>query len=97
MAVSQGSPTAQVATTPPPPLPNDPKMSNALSNYLMQFSLWCRKNFSNQIRNNVAIPGILLQSTNAPSGVTPNVYMLQVDQDGNITAVQVPLGNPNSP
>ena len=34
---------------PPPELPNDPKMSDTLAQYLRTFSLWCRHGFADKI------------------------------------------------
>lgn len=91
MVTSPGSPTPQSVGS-PPPLPSDPTFSNSLSNYLMQFSLWCRKSFATKMNNNVALTGIMLQATDAPAGTAPNVWLLTVTQTGNFTAVRVPLG-----
>lgn len=78
---------------PPPPLPNDPSITSVLSNYLSQFSLWCRQGFAAKLNANVALNGILLQAYNAPPGVAPNVYLLQVNQQGNFVGTQVSLGS----
>jgi hypothetical protein len=94
MATTPSSPTPQNIPA-PPPIPNDPKISNALTNYLTQFSLWCRKNFNNQVKTNVAVPGILMYAANPPAGVNPNVYMIQVSQAGVIAATPVPVGGAN--
>ena len=91
MVTSPGAPSPSQAH-PPPPLPHDPTIGSVLSNYLTQFSLWCRQGFAAQMKNNVALPGIMLQANDAPAGVAPNVWMLTVTQNGNFTAVQVPLG-----
>ena len=91
MVTSPGAPSPSQAH-PPPPLPHDPTIGSVLSNYLTQFSLWCRQGFAAQMKNNVALPGIMLQANDAPAGVAPNVWMLTVTQSGNFTAVQVPLG-----
>jgi hypothetical protein len=80
---------------PPPPLPSDPAISNTLSNYLQQFSLWCRQGFAAKINNNTALTGILLQAANAPAGVVPNVYLLQVGQNGTLAVTQVTVGGPS--
>jgi hypothetical protein len=84
---------------PPPPLPNDPSISNTLSNYLSQFSVWCRAGFADKIKSNVAQPGLLLQANDAPSGTIPAVFMLQVQTDGTLVAVPQALGgaNPSAP
>jgi hypothetical protein len=81
---------------PPPPLPGDPGISNALSNYLSQFSLWCRQGFAVKMNSNVALNGILLQANDAPPGQAPAVWLLQVQTNGSFVATPVPLagGNP---
>ena len=84
-------PTAQ----PPPTLPNMPDVSNTLSQYLRTFSLWCRNGFADKLSASSAVPGILLQAWDAPAGTAPNVYLLQVDSTGVITATQVALGGGN--
>jgi hypothetical protein len=78
---------------PPPPLPNDPSISNTLSNYLTQFSTWCRNGFADKVKSNVANPGILLQANDAPAGTTPKVFMIQVTTAGAIVATPMPLGS----
>lgn len=80
---------------PPPPLPNDPAISNTLSNYLSQFSLWCRKGFAAKLNANQPLHGIMLQAINAPTGVVPNVFLLQIRQDSTFVTTPVPLGGPN--
>lgn len=77
---------------PPPPIPQDPHISMTLTNYLQQFSLWCRKGFAAKLNANVALPGIMLQANNAPPGVAPNVFILQIQQNGTFVTVPVPLG-----
>jgi hypothetical protein len=88
------APSAQ-PSRPPPPLPNDPSISNSLSNYLNQFSIWCRQGFADKIKANVAQPGLLLQANDAPAGTIPAVFMLQVKTDGTLVAVPHALGGPN--
>jgi hypothetical protein len=91
------APTPPLAQ-PPPPIPSDPTISNALSNYLTQFSLWCRRGFAAQLKNNVGLPGILLQANDAPSGTIPVVYQLGVDTAGELTLAPVPFsGTPGTP
>jgi hypothetical protein len=96
MVTAPGSPTPPTAH-PPPPLPNDPSVSSVMSNYLQQFSRWCRQGFAAKLNANVALPGIMLQANNAPSGVVPNVWLLQVNQNGTFVATPVPLGGANPP
>lgn len=82
---------------PPPPIPADPSISNTLTNYLTQFSTWCRNGFADKLKSNVALPGLLLQAYDAPAGTVPNVYLLQVRQTGTgapaIVLTQQPLGS----
>jgi hypothetical protein len=77
---------------PPPPIPGDPTISNTLTNYLQQFSLWCRHGFADKISGSTAQPGLLLQANDAPSGTIPAVFLLQVQTDGTIVATPQPLG-----
>ena len=88
---STTGPTAR----PPPPLPSDPAISNTLSNYLQQFSLWCRQGFAAKLNANTALTGILMQAANAPAGTVPNVYLLQVSQAGVLAVTLVAPGGPN--
>jgi hypothetical protein len=91
MVTSPGSPTPQ-PSHPPPPLPNDPTISSVLSNYLQQFSLWCRNGFADKMKTNVAHSGIMLQAIDAPPGTAPAVWLLQVQTNGTFVATPVPLG-----
>ena len=81
-----------ITPQPPPELPNMPDVGTALTNYLRNFSLWCRKGFAAQMKTGTALPGVLLQANDAPKGTTPAVFMLQVQTDGTIVAVPVALG-----
>lgn len=91
MVTSPGSPSPPQAN-PPPPLPQMEDVSSTLSNYLNQFSAWCRRGFSAKLDANTALTGIMLQATDAPAGVTPNVYILTVSQNGSFVGTRVPLG-----
>ena len=73
---------------PPPELPNDPKTSDVLSQYLRRFALWCRHGFADKLSQTTAAPGLLLQATDDPT----KIFMLQVNAAGALTAVAVPLG-----
>ena len=73
---------------PPPELPNDPKTSDTLSQYLRTFSLWCRHGFADKLSATTAAPGLMLQATDDPT----KIFMLQVNAAGAITAVAIPLG-----
>lgn len=91
MVTTPGSGTPPLAQ-PPPPLPQDPSISSTLSNYLNQFSLWCRRGFSAKLNANVALTGVMLQAYDAPAGVAPNVWLLQINQTGVFRTTQIPLG-----
>ena len=39
-----------ITPQPPPELPNMPDVGTALTNYLRNFSLWCRKGFAAQMK-----------------------------------------------
>jgi hypothetical protein len=60
-------PTFQSARI-PPDVPPDPKISDSLAQYLRTFANWCRIGFSEQLRNDTALPGILIQATDAATG-----------------------------
>ncbi len=71
-------PTAQAAQ-PPPDLPYDPKLSDAVSQYLRNFALWCRNGFADRLPARQALPGIMIQAVDATTGQPLNVtYMLTV-------------------
>jgi hypothetical protein len=80
---------------PPPPLPNDPTITNLLSNYLNQFSLWCRQGFAAKLNANTALSGIMLQASDAPAGEIPAVFLLQVQSDGTVVTTLVTTGGAN--
>jgi hypothetical protein len=90
MAASVPSPPA---AQPPPNLPNMPDVSTTLSNYLRNFSLWCRHGFAAKVDAGVALSGVMFQSYNPPPGVQPTVWLLQVNQAGNAVITQVALGS----
>ena len=73
---------------PPPELPNDPKTSDVLSQWLRTFSLWCRHGFADKLSISTAAPGIMLQTTGDP----PEVYMLTVVVGGTIKLTRIGLG-----
>ncbi len=73
---------------PPPELPNDPKTSDILSQYLRTFSLWARHGFADKLSQTTAAPGLLLQATDDPT----KIFMIQVNAAGEITATVIPLG-----
>ena len=77
---------------PPPDLPSMPDVSDTLTGYLRNFSLWCRHGFADKISGSTAQPGLLLQANDAPAGTTPKVFLLQVNSAGAISATPMPLG-----
>jgi Chaperone of endosialidase len=82
---------------PPPPLPNDPAISTVLSNYLNQFSLWCRQGFAAKLNAKTALNNVMFQGYDAPTGANPapNVYALEVSNDGTAAIAQVSLASGN--
>ena len=78
---------------PPPDLPSMPDVSDTLSTYLRNFSLWCRHGFADKISASTAQPGVLLQAVDAPAGTTPSVWKLEVLSNGSFRVTQVPLGS----
>ena len=90
MAANQPPPPS---AQPPPDVPASPWTPDVLTNYLRQFSLWCRRGFQNKVDTGVASPQLLLME----DGVTgvPRVYSLTVVVTGGVPAVvltQVGLG-----
>ena len=77
---------------PPPDLPNMPDVSTQLSNYLRNFSLWCRHGFADKPSINQPLHGLMFQAIDAPAGTTPEIWMLQVRTGGAFVLTQVPLG-----
>ena len=77
---------------PPPDLPNMPDASNMLTGYLKNFSLWCRHGFADKLSGSTALPGVMLQAYDAPTGTTPKVFMLQVSTAGAVVVTAIPLG-----
>jgi hypothetical protein len=79
----------------PPDVPADPKISDALSLYLRNFALWCRNGFAEQMRNNEAVPGLLVRANDTAPGANPKVFIIQVNSAGVISATPVGLGGKN--
>jgi hypothetical protein len=79
----------------PPDVPSDPKISDALSQYLRNFALWCRNGFAEQMRNNEAVPGLLLRASDTAPGANPKIFRIEVDSTGALSTVQVGLGGRN--
>ena len=73
---------------PPPELPSDPKTSDVLSQYLRNFSLWCRHGFADKLSISTAAPGLMLQATDDPT----KIFVIQVNAAGAITATSIALG-----
>ena len=73
---------------PPPELPSMPDVSNTLTSYLRNFSLWTRHGFADKLSQTTAAPGLLLQATDDPT----KIFMIQVNAAGEITATVIPLG-----
>ena len=80
---------------PPPELPNDPKTSDVLSQYLRTFSLWCRHGFADKLSATTAAPGIMIQAKDVHTGdaaTTPHrVYLLEVTNASGTPAVTLTL------
>lgn len=87
MAIPSTPQTAQ----PPPDLPNMPDVSTTLTNYLRNFALWCRNGFADSLRSKSALPGIMIQATDAATGKpTTFTYVVGVK-------VTVTSGVPSAP
>lgn len=80
---------------PPPELPNDPKTSDVLSQYLRTFSLWCRHGFADKLSATTAAPGIMIQAKDVHTGdaaTAPHrVYLLEVTNASGTPAVTLTL------
>ena len=79
----------------PPDVPSDPAISNALSNYLRSFALWCRNGFAEQMRNNEAVPGLMVRAYDTAAGTNPKIFIIEVNSAGVIRARQIGLGGGN--
>ena len=77
---------------PPPDLPSMPDVSDTLTGYLRNFSLWCRHGFADKLSGSTALPGVMLQANDAAAGTTPKVFLIQVNTAGAISATPVALG-----
>ena len=89
MAIRQRSPPSAVQ---PPDVPSDPGISGALGIYLRSFALWCREGFNAQMRNDDALPGVLLRGYDTLAGENPNVWMLEASGSGTLALAPVALG-----
>jgi hypothetical protein len=90
MAYTQPTPRT---IQPPPDLPSMPDVSDTLTGYLRNFSLWCRHGFADKISGTTAQPGVMLMANDAPAGTTPAVFLIQVNSAGAIVATPMPLGS----
>lgn len=79
----------------PPDVPSDPRISPTLTEYLRSFALWCRNGFAEQMRNNEAVPGLLVRAYDTAPGTSPKVFVIRVNSAGVITAAAVGLGGDN--
>ena len=79
----------------PPDVPSDPKISDALGIYLRNFALWCRNGFAEQMRNNEAVPGLLVRASDTAPGASSKIFMIQVNSAGVVSAKPVGLGGAN--
>jgi hypothetical protein len=86
------APVTPPTTPAPPPLPNMPQVGPVATDYLRRFSLWAQTALNSKQPLGQAQTGIMLVANNAPAGVTPNVFLLQVNQQGNFVGTPVPLG-----
>ena len=87
---------------PPPELPNDPKTSDVLSQYLRTFSLWCRHGFADKISATTATQGLLVQAKDVfpgdPVGAPHRVYLLEISVATGAPVLQmtfIPAGSGN--
>ena len=78
---------------PPPALPSMPDVSSTLTNYLTNFSLWCRHGFADKLSVSTAQPGVMLMANDAPAGTTPAVFRIEVTTAGAIVATPMALGS----
>jgi hypothetical protein len=80
---------------PPPELPNDPKTSDTLAQYLRTFSLWCRHGFADKISATTATNGLLIQAKDVHTGDAATgphrVYLLEVTNASGTPAITLTL------
>ena len=74
-----------------PPLMPTLKDEN-LSRYLSTFSTWAMNGLSGKLPSGQALPGILLQAYDPPTGTTPAVWLLRVNTAGTLSVTTVALG-----
>ena len=80
----------------PPDVPNDPRTSPALTEYLRSFALWCRNGFAEQMRNNEAVSGVMVRAYDTSPGANPKIFMIEVNSAGVVRARSIPLGGGNA-
>jgi hypothetical protein len=81
----------------PPDVPADPAISTALTQYLRNFSVWCREGFADSFRNKEALRGIMLRGYDTPPGANPAVWMLEVAGSGQLGVAPMKLGSVDDP
>jgi hypothetical protein len=88
---TSGPPSAPL----PPPLPNDPSISPVMSNYLNQFSLWCKTSLAGKVNAKTATNNVMFQGYDAPTGANPapNIYALEVSNAGTACVAPVSLAS----
>lgn len=87
-------PVAPPQAFPPPDLPAMPDVGPTLTSYLRRFSAWASNQVSTKVPLHTAVNGILLSAYDPPAGSLPNVYLVQVHQNGVIVTTLVPPGSP---
>ena len=78
---------------PPPDLPSMPDVSDTLTGYLRNFSLWCRHGFADKISASTAQPGLFVAGQRRARRDDAALFMVQVKTDGTIVATPVALGS----
>ena len=76
----------------PPDVPADASISPRLTQYLRTFALWCRDGFAEQMRNNEAVPGVLMRAWDTPAGANPKIFLIRVNAAGAISAEPIGIG-----
>jgi hypothetical protein len=77
----------------PPDVPSDPGISGPLTDYLRNFALWCRNGFAEQLRNDTALPGVMLRGYDTPEDQNPAVWMLEASGSGTLALAPMALGS----
>ena len=92
MALQQQTPSGARI---PPDVPSDPKISEALTQYLRNFALWCRDGFSDSLRSREALSGVLVRAWDTAPGANPKIFRIEVSSTGAIRATAVEMGGGN--